>query len=308
MMNAAKTTVLLVLARDRAVLAVRGKDRLTWLNGLVTCDLAPLDAKDPPAVYGLAVSKNGRILSDLFAVADRERLLLAVPRAVVDELRVSLDHYLIMEDAEVTLDDAVGAWLAHGPNAGQVLAAGRAAGGVGGAVDVTGLGGAVVLGQPAALRPVLEEATQRAGGAVGDDAAWEALRLERGVPRFGADFDKTTYPQEALLEKTAVSFNKGCYLGQEVVCMLEMRGHVKRRLARVRLAAGAPVPAKGASVSDDLGAVVGEVTSAALSPDEGRVVAFAMLKASDAEAGKALRVGDVPVEVVSPSLSLQAGR
>jgi folate-binding protein YgfZ len=46
------------------------------------------------------------------------------------------------------------------------------------------------------------------------------------VPRFGVDFDDTTYPQEASLEKTAVSFDKGCYLGQEVVCMLEMRGHV----------------------------------------------------------------------------------
>ena len=73
------------------------------------------------------------------------------------------------------------------------------------------------------------------GGVVGDAEGWEALRLERGVPRFGPDFDDKTYPQEASLEKAAVSFDKGCYLGQEVVCMLEMRGHVKRKLVSIVL-------------------------------------------------------------------------
>ena len=76
----------------------------------------------------------------------------------------------------------------------------------------------------------LDEVARGVGGALGDDAAWEALRIERAIPRFGVEFDATTYPQEAALEKRAVSFAKGCYLGQEVVCMLEMRGHVKRKL------------------------------------------------------------------------------
>jgi folate-binding protein YgfZ len=297
-LDAAKKAVLLVPAADRAVLAVRGGDRLSWLNGLVTADLAPLGAKDAPAVYGLAVNKTGRILADLYAVADEGRILLAVPEDAREDLAASLDHYLVMEDAEVTREDGLAAWVAHGPGAGKVLAAARAAGGAGGALDVTGLGGAVVVGAPASVAGAVEKATLEAGGAVGDDAAWNALRLGRGVPRFGADFDKTTYPQEAGLEKIAVSFNKGCYLGQEVVCMLEMRGHVKRRLARLRLAEGAGVPAKGTSVTDPAGTAVGEVTSAAPSPDGGHVLAFAMVKTAGESAGKTLRVGDVVAEVV----------
>ncbi len=103
-------------------------------------------------------------------------------------------------------------------------------------------------------------------------SGWEALRLERAVPSFGVDFDEKTYPQEAALEKVAVSFDKGCYLGQEVVCMLELRGHVKRKLAALVLDAegsGLP-PSRGAPVNDGQGGTVGEVTSAAMSPTLGQ--------------------------------------
>src|SRR5262249_30258701 len=89
--------------------------------------------------------------------------------------------------------------------------------------------------------PTAPPATGAPGeGAVGDESAWEALRIEQGVPRFRHDFDESTYPQEASLEKRAVSFDKGCYLGQEVVCMLELRGQVKRKLVPVTLSASIP--------------------------------------------------------------------
>src|SRR5579859_3745126 len=138
-LNALKNAVIVVPAADRAVVSVRGGDRLTWLNGLVTQDLAPLGAADPPAVYGLAVNKTGRIVADLFAVADGERILLAVPRDAREDLVLSLDHYLVMEDAEVAREDGLVVWLAHGPRAGEVIAAARASGGAAGAIDVTGL-------------------------------------------------------------------------------------------------------------------------------------------------------------------------
>ena len=72
----------------------------------------------------------------------------------------------------------------------------------------------------------------------------------------------SNYPQEAGLERRAVSFDKGCYLGQEVVCMLEMRGRVKRKLVSLEIASG-DAPPKGASVSDASGNVVGEISSSA---------------------------------------------
>jgi folate-binding protein YgfZ len=206
-----------------------------------------------------------------------------------------------MEDAEMApATDAFEVWTLHGPRSRAALDAAIAAGAVGGLVDATGLGGAIALAPAvddaraaAAVRAALE-----AHAAVGDAAGWEALRLERAVPGFGVDFDDKTYPQEAALEKSAVSFSKGCYLGQEVVCMLEMRGHVKRKLVSLLVDAGEPAPAPGAAVTDEAGAAVGEVTSAGASPTLGRPVALAMVKRAAAEAGKRLRVGGAYAEVV----------
>jgi folate-binding protein YgfZ len=135
---------------------------------------------------------------------------------------------------------------------------------------------------------------------VGDLVGWEALRLERGVARFGVDFDATTYPQEAGLEQNAVSFSKGCYLGQEVVCMLQMRGHVKRKLAALVLD-GPTVPPHGAHVSESAaggGANVGQITSSAASPTLGKPVALAMLKHAFAHPGRILEVDGQVARVV----------
>jgi folate-binding protein YgfZ len=294
--RAARSAALVIEAKDLAVLGVTGKDRLTWLNGLVTCDLAKSAPGD--AVYGLAVAKNGKILADLVAVIDVSRVLLAVPSQAAEALKASLEHYLIMEDAEIAPTEAT-AWLVHGPRATDVLAAARDAGAVGGALDLTGAGGAIAIAQKdtaTAARTMIAAAIAQAGGSFGDAADWDALRLEAGVPAFGADFDATTYPQEAGLETTAVSFNKGCYLGQEVVCMLEMRGHVKRKLVPLVFDGGEP-PARGAVVSDETGAEIGHVTSAAKSPSLGKPIALAMVKRAFAEAGVVVSVGGVRAKV-----------
>jgi len=293
--QAAKETALAVQHADLAVLVVSGKDRVSWLNGLLTCDLA----KRAPgsAIYGLVVERKGHVLSDVTVVVDEpgERLFLVVPVFAVESLRAHLEHYLVMEDAEVTPAAGYEVWWVHGPRSGEALDAARATRGVGGTLDRTGLGGAMVLAAPDVTREV--GAAIAGVATVGDDAGWEALRLERGVPRFGVDFDDKTYPQEAQLEKVAVSFDKGCYLGQEVVCMLEMRGHVKRKLVPVVLDDGAPPP-RGAPVTDEAGAPVGEVTSAGTSPTLGKPVAMAMVKRAFAEAGKRLVVAGASGEVV----------
>jgi folate-binding protein YgfZ len=201
-----------------------------------------------------------------------------------------------MEDAEMAPGtDAFVAWALHGPRSGEALEAARRAGALGGLLDRTGLGGAFVFAPKERASEVAAALAEVA--TVGDAAGWDALRLERAVPRFGVDFDAQTYPQEAGLEKTAVSFDKGCYLGQEVVCMLQMRGHVKRKLAAVVLE-GAEAPLAGAAVTDEAGAAVGEVTSAAPSPTLGKTVALAMIKRAQAEPGKGVVVGGARGEVV----------
>jgi folate-binding protein YgfZ len=299
--EAAHRAVLAISHPDLATLVVTGRDRVSWVNGLLTCDLV----KRAPghAVYGLAVARNGRVLSDATVVVDdaSASVLVAVPHAVASPLRVHLEHYLVMEDAEMaSRTDSFAVWALHGPGSAAVLDAACSAGGAGGSIDRTGLGGAFVLApieRGEQVRDAIERALLVVRGSVGDDAGWEALRLERAVARFGVDFDDTTYPQEASLEKSAVSFDKGCYLGQEVVCMLELRGHVKRRLVPLVLDAGQP-PSRGTVVTDAAGAVVGEVSSAARSPTLGKPVALAAIKRVWAEAGKRVFVAGVAAEVV----------
>jgi tRNA-modifying protein YgfZ len=304
--EAAHRSALALPQAELATLAVTGQDRLTWLNGLLTCDLV----KRAPghAAYGLAVARSGRVLADATVVVDEPgeagaagTVLAAVPAAVVATLRTHLDHYLVMEDAEVApAVDAFEAWALHGPRSAEVLDAARAVGAVGGLADRTGLGGAFLFAPAGRARPVrdaIEGSLADRSGTIGNDAGWDALRLERAVPRFGVDFDDKTYPQEASLEKTAVSFHKGCYLGQEVVCMLEMRGHVKRRLVSLVLEGPRP-PERGAHVTDEAGVAVGEVTSASFSPTLGSAIAFAMVKRAHTGPGTRLVVAGVPALVV----------
>ena len=105
------------------------------------------------------------------------------------------------------------------------------------------------------------------------------------------EVDATLYPQEASLEKIAVSFDKGCYLGQEVVYMLENRGHVKRKLVPLDVDGDAPL-AKGDAVTTPDGAAVGDVKSSVLGPSSGKPVAIAMVKWAQSKPGTELRVGE----------------
>ena len=106
-------------------------------------------------------------------------------------------------------------------------------------------------------------------------SAYEALRVECGIPEQGAELDDSIIAQEAGLEVGAVSFTKGCFVGQELVCRIDSRGHVNRLLRGIVLA-GADRPEPGASITVD-GKVVGAVTSVARSPRHG-VVALGLVR------------------------------
>jgi folate-binding protein YgfZ len=144
--------------------------------------------------------------------------------------------------------------------------------------------GFTVIG-PAAQAPGLWEAALRAGAVPAGEQAYEWLRLRAGQPA-GPELSEDYIPLEANLW-SAVSFNKGCYIGQEIIARMESRGKLARRLVGLQL--DAPVAA-GAEVSREGGAAVGAVTSAGILPDLGPV-ALAYLKAAQAEIGTAVRVG-----------------
>jgi tRNA-modifying protein YgfZ len=295
---------LCVVEPTMGTLRVVGDDRLKWLNGLVTSNLTLL--KPGGAQYCLLITKVGRIVSDLWVLALEDSLLLAVPAGKIEVLQEHFDRYLVMEDAEIIDETGKISWLHwHGSQArthARTVVA-ELADCWAGRLDFTPLGGAVVafaVEQQAAVR----EQAQRLGAVWSSIEDWNVVRIELGIPQFGIDFDEKTYPQEASLKERAVSFDKGCYLGQEVVCMLEMRGKLARKLITLSWPVGAEgvLPEAGEIVTDKEGKNIGSITSAARSPDLGKGVAFAMLKTAFASPGTTVNVAGLDAEVTSTPL------
>lgn len=229
------------LRPDLAVLSIRGDDARVWLNGQITNDVRTTKAGD--AVHALVLNVKGRILADTIVLDRGERgLSVIIPRSEHATLREHLEKYVIMEDIELVLETLDVAELHEGATSGEHFA-----------TPWMGQGVSIWIGDASSL------------GAVDriEDAEAELIRIREGRPAFGVDFGPTTYPQEAGLE-SAVSFQKGCYLGQEVVCMLENRGQLSRRLVRIE---SDHAVAAGAKVIDATGGEVGAVTSSVAKPD-----------------------------------------
>jgi folate-binding protein YgfZ len=128
-----------------------------------------------------------------------------------------------------------------------------------------------------------------------DELLWHALRIESGWPLFGVDFDGSNFPQEVGRDAQAISFRKGCYLGQETVARIDALGHVNKRLCTVRLAGEA-------AAGDDLfagGEPVGRVTSSSYSPRLDGWLALAMVRRGHNDPGAQLACREQPAEVVS---------
>ena len=302
-------------APGRALIAVRGGDRRNWLDGMLTRDIANLAAGQ--AVYALALTRQGRIVSDLFALAFEQHFWLDLPAAAAAETLEHLQRFIVADD--VTLESAgANAWqrfTLEGPGAEAALLQSGAAPPAAGRVANCKLAGAQVwlagygfTGEPAwqlfappgAANAVRAKLCAAAGVVEVFAAALECLRIENGVPRFGAELDGSVLPAEARLER-AIATDKGCYTGQEVVARMQSRGRVGHLLVGLRFAPEAS--ADGAALCRSLadaelrceGAAVGGVTSAAVSPQHG-VIALGFVRAVHAEPGTALCAVPKPVE------------
>lgn len=277
---------------DWGTLRVTGPDRATWLNGIVTCDVTA--ATPERGAWGLLLSKQGKIEAELQVLASEEALLLGVAAPSVQETGDALDRYLVMEDAEVEVLEGSTWWELHGPRAAQLALEVRDEGSLAvGALSWTLRGGAAVLA-PSGVCARVEAALEGAGALLLRPEDWEPERVRLGLPRYGVDYDGHDNPHAAGLERRTVSWSKGCYLGQEVVCMQDMRGKVKRRLVRLELEDAEARDVRRDSEVTGLpqGEVLGRVTSRA-----GKF-ALASLKASGAEPGARVVVGDTGATVL----------
>jgi folate-binding protein YgfZ len=277
----------------RASIRVTGRDRESFLQNMLTNDVRALPVFK--GVLAAFLTSKGKLVSDMIAVKMEEAFLLECERERVEPLRKALDRYVISED--VVLEGRAerdASFSVEGPAAAAILA--RLTGHELEALehlqtevvqidDVSALVTAHRR-EPTPRYDVRADASRAAGilekvldeGALlGGELVAECRRIEAGRPRFGVDVDETHIPQEAGLED-ALSFSKGCYIGQEVVVRLAHRGHVNRKLVGLRVEGDAGArPAPGAKVlAKD--ADVGAVTSSTMSPSFGCPLALAYLK------------------------------
>ena len=308
----------------RTGIAVGGADRAEYLQGLLSNDVAAL--APGAGCYAAYLTPQGRLIADMDVFNLGDRLLLDVDAGVGPLLLARFDELVFAED--VTIADWSGTcagYGVHGPAALDVAAAALEALGIAcdtpagvrdlaphGCCRPAAAGETTVvlrndaLGEPGVAVVVpreravaLHAALVAAGGADVDAAAAETVRVESGRPRFPVDMDGETIPLEAGIEDRAISFDKGCYVGQEVIVRILHRGggRVARRLVGLALGpaasdAGAALPEPGAAVRHE-GEPVGRVTSAAASPVLGQAIALGYLPRELAAAGTQVEV-DLP--------------
>jgi folate-binding protein YgfZ len=267
--------------------SVRGEDRLRWLSGMVTNTVK--DISENGGAWNLVLNAQGRIQGDMTVWRDGEALELEIATDQYEKLMAHLDRFIIMDDVELVAHDVAAetALGLTGPRAAEVL--GRM-GLPAPSESMTSLncewnGFDLIIRRtfgtlahhfeiwaPVAGLALLWRALSTAGATPTGAASLEAFRIAEGIPAYGIDIVERDLPQETS-QMRALHFNKGCYLGQEIVERIRSRGNVHRHLRQLEL--DGDTPDTSAELLLD-GAVVGQITSAAELPFESGIRRFAL--------------------------------
>lgn len=308
----------------RGKLRLKGKDRVDFLHGMTTNDIKMLTPGN--GLYTTFTTDKAKMLADGRVYCFPDALWIDVEPGVTDRLQKHLDKFTLVSDVTIeNMTAAFGLLSIHGPLSAEILSklikpesiptqeystATFTMDGLPILVarnEVTGEAGfdfyipieqtAVVwsrmieVGGPHGLKPV------------GLDAL-NSLRIEAGIPVFGIDMDESNFPMEAGLEARAISYTKGCYIGQETIARADAQGRMNRRLMGLELS-GEFVPKKGQPIlvlpqgSGVESKAAGTVTSAVKSPTLGRVIAMGYVRYDLAKPGSHVVIEGTPATVVS---------
>lgn len=306
---AARTGVAIAWLGDEAFLGIGGEDRASFLHRILTADLASLVPGRGRRT--LLLDNRGRVLADIDLWGGADGWLAVLDRTARDETVATLERFILR--ADVTVEPLERTALAvAGPAASALLehAGLRVPAEPYDAHEGTIAGAPILLVRSARVPWAFEMITEGAPrqiveGLLGIEpglgllgpVALEALRIEAGVPRPGRELTGAEFPQEAGLE-ASISFDKGCYLGQETVARIHYRGHVNRLLCG--LALDGPVPAPVALQAD--GREVGRITS---ETDVEGHRALGYVRREHAETGRRLAVEGT--DVIATVRTLHAG-
>jgi len=268
-----------VSARGRIV--ARGRDRARLLHNITSNEVK----KMTPGMssYTFLLSPQGRIQADLNLLCLADHFLIDTEPALREKVMQHIRRYIIADQVELEDITAASAALAV-----EGLGAGRIPPPEGGATiapfSLTGQPGYRIYCEPARKAEIIAQ-LEAAGAKPATEEDARVVRIENGKPRYGEDIRETSLIQETQ-QLHAVSFVKGCYIGQEIVERVRAQGHVNKKLVRVELEAAEPVAA-GTKLTS-AGSEAGEVTSSVYSPAAGKVIALAIVRSQFAEPGTIL--------------------
>ncbi len=278
------------------LLKLTGADRVSWLQGMVTNDVEKVPAGG--GCYAAHLSPQGKILAHMDVLKDEDALWLSLERAAIPKLRAAFDKLLIMEDVQVEdVSDAYSMVSLFGPAAADHV--------------TSWLGGDLKLPTPCSHQkfddtrivrsrlgyevwvprsqadPVLRFFATHGVTAI-DHGTWDVLRTEAGIPVYGVDIDETTTMPE--LGEAGISYDKGCYIGQEVVAKVKYIGHVNRRFAGLVIS-GNTLPQMKSPIRKG-GRDVGYITTALFSPGLNKPIALGFVNRSASAASTDVEVGN----------------
>lgn len=302
--EAAASSAVLFPVINGARFRMLGPDSQEYLHRMVSNDFLSLTSGQSAWACVLAI--DGRLIADLYAwILDEETILVETSADTLAPLMSTLEKYIIMERIE--LEDATGALdlvTVLGPGAPEIVTK---------VLDIEandmpeghclpkddmiiaarprGWVGSLDIYAPPQRMPAIRQALIAGGCHDGSPETLDILRVESGIPTWGAELTTRTIPLEANLDGKAVSFTKGCYPGQEVIARIHSRGRPAKELRGIRLE-GTVLPAPGNAVLHD-GTDIGIITSAVNSP-RFSVIALAYLDKNHLDPDQPVTVGGVP--------------
>jgi folate-binding protein YgfZ len=308
----------------RSRLCLTGADRVRFLHGQVTNEVKNLP--EGSGSYAALITAKGKMQSDLNIYRLPEELLLDFEPGLAATVSARLEKYVIADDVQlVNVAPMYGLLSVQGPSSAEVvvqslkLVSPLPSGPLRfSKIPDPNFGEIYLVNNPRLGRngfdlfapaPVMAAAAEKLLAAVtaagGRACGWQALevaRIEAGIPRFGADMDESNIPLEAGLEQRAVSFNKGCYIGQEVISRIHTHGQVAKALRGLRLETSLKdLPKKGDELLHD-GKAVGYVTSATTSPKLQLTIVLGYVRKEVNQPGSSLELatsaGKFPAKIV----------
>jgi folate-binding protein YgfZ len=314
--NAARNSAAVVRQSWMGLLKLAGPDRQSWLQGMVTNEVEKLAPGQ--GCYAGHLNPQGKLVAQMIVLVTEAETWLLVERTATAKLAAVFDKLIVMEDVQVhDASEEYDILAVIGPRATAVIEAwsGQAFPETPlycsrfvpqGCVVSSDLGYDLIVPRDTASS-VLENVVA-AGAAQIDAESWNIVRTEAGLPLYGVDIDETTTLPE--LGGRGISYEKGCYIGQEVVARIKYIGHVNRRFVGF-LCEGPDVPEIRSAVELQ-GKDVGYVTTAVFSPELAKPISLGFVNRVAGEPGTAVvfrgKGGAIPGRVVPlPFLPIRSG-